>query len=381
MPKKINKKNLKSEQISPVFDEGCIPIVLSSSDFYTPYLAVCIKSIIETSSNINNYDILVMESSISESNKDRILMMAGNHPNVSVRFIEVYQKTKNINFYVNGKRISQETYYGLILPWFLTGYEKAIIMDCDMIVKKDIAELYYEDISNYLGAGVKDVVLQGFLNDKKADYYKYYTKKLGVKNPYNCFNGGLILLNIEKFKDAYTIEHIYDLLQNHKFRVVDQDIFNILLQNKTKILDARWNHMIFIKGYVEKSISIAPVEAKKIFFEAQKNPYIIHYVGDIKPWDDPSIEFADDFWTVARKTPFYEEIIGRMTRKDASDFAFHLIKSGNIVYYMPLHLAFIKSIKKIIDKLVTPLFPKESKSRDFVSKIYRKILKILSIRR
>lgn len=40
-------------------------------------------------------------------------------------------------------------------------------MDCDMIVKTDIARLYYEDLGENVIGGVNDIVLQGWLMIEK----------------------------------------------------------------------------------------------------------------------------------------------------------------------------------------------------------------------
>ena len=303
--------NKSGRDLYPAFPQNNVTVVMSSSDFFAPYLAVCIKSIILTSSNQNNYDIIIIEREISELNKARILSMTEKHENISIRFCNVSHKVKDIKFYINGQRLSQETYYGLLMPWLLPNHSKAIIMDCDMIIKRDIADLYHEDISGKLAGAVNDAVLQGLLNDTATDAYDYYVKKLKIRNPYKCFNGGLLLLDLQQFKEAYSWAQVCDIITHYKLRIVDQDIFNILLQNKVKLLDVRWNHMICIKGWVADNLSYAPAAAQNCYFEARKNPYIIHYANVVKPWDDPNVEFGDDFWQVARQTPFYEGMLAR----------------------------------------------------------------------
>lgn len=371
--------NQNSEKIVPIFGKNSVNLALSSSNYFVPYLAACIASIVKSSNKTDNYDILILEHNISEFNKVRLLSLVKQHANISIRFINVDKHIKNINFYINGNRINMETYFGLLLPWILPSFDKIITMDCDMIVKNDIAKLFHINIENYLGAGVKDIILQGFLNEKNPKWRKYY-QQIKISNPENCINGGLILLNLEAFRKVYSINDIVDLLTKRQFRVVDQDIFNILLQNKVKFLDLSWNHLICPDPFIQKTISNSPSETQKSYFKSQSDPYIIHFAGDVKPWDRPEIQFADDFWQALRGTVFYEETIARMARKDASDLAFSLIASGDLVYYMPFDKIIVKSIKKIIDRTITPLFPKESKQRSWLSSNYRKLLKTLRIK-
>ena len=350
--------------LCPAFAEKNNVVVLSSSNSFSPYLGVCIQSIIESSSTNNNYDIIVAEKSISKKNKDRILSLKKDYSNVSIRFLNVAQKVAGLNFYINGDRLSQETYYGLLMPWFLPRFSYAIIMDCDMIVKEDIAQLYAQDISSVMAGAVNDVIFQGLLNDVNTDTYEYCTKVLGIEDPYQCFNGGLIYLNMERFRAAYTLKTIQNYINHYKLRIVDQDIFNVLLQKQVTFLDARWNHMIVSPGWVEDNLSYAPASGQEIFQKARKKPYIIHYANVVKPWENPEVEFGDDFWYIAKHTPFYEMLLVRM-----QDEKNRLIQTA--VYHVQNRLGFYDTrsgARKLADKLL----PKGTHRREFAKALLPK---------
>lgn len=314
----FDRQSIKKPDLDPVFGSGYVAVVLSSSDFFAPYLGVCIRSIVLTASSENNYDIIVIERGITDKNKQRVRSIADGFGNISIRFLNVAQYIKDANFYINSERISQETYYGLLVPWFLPNYQKLIIMDCDMVVKRNIADLYNTSLHDNIGAGVNDVILQGWLNDPENDTYNYYVNDLKITNPFKCFNGGLILLDLEKYRNTFTWSEVMTYINKYELRVVDQDIFNILLEGRALLLDVRWNHMIYIKGAISSAIHNAPATAQKLYFESQKAPYIIHYASENKPWFNPELEFADDFWKLARQTDFYELILSRMIDKKLS---------------------------------------------------------------
>lgn len=345
----------------PVYGPGYIAVVLSSSDFFAPYLGVCIRSIVLTASSENNYDIIVIERGISDKNKERVRSIAAGHSNISIRFLNVAQQIKDANFYVNSDRISQETYYGLLTPWFLPNYQKLIIMDCDMIVKRDIADLYNTPLNGNIGGGVNDVVLQGWLNDPKNDTYSYYVNDLHITNPFKCFNGGLILLDLEKYRSIFTWSEVMNYINKYKLRVVDQDIFNILLEGRSELLDVRWNHMIYLKGAISSAIGNAPAAAQKLYFESQKEPYIIHYASENKPWLNPELEFADDFWSVARQTVFYEVILARMMDKKLSSIQANTAYAADSI-----------DNRSSARKLADVLLPKGSRRRSLSKKILPK---------
>ena len=134
---------------------------------------------------------------------------------------------------------------------------------------------------------------------------------------FSFVNGGLLLLDFDKYRNILTQELVFHYINNYQFRVVDQDIFNLLLENKVKPLNQKWNHMILVEGAVESAIHHAPAKMQKLYFEAKRDPAIVHFASENKPWINPQIEFAQEFWKYARKTPFYEVILLRMTMQNA----------------------------------------------------------------
>jgi hypothetical protein len=355
----------------PAFEVNNVTIILSSSDSFSPYLAVCIKSILLNRSLDKNYDIIVFEREICEDNKKKILSLKDGMNNVSIRFFFVSDAMGSFKFYLNSTRLSQETYYGLLIPYLLPNYHKGIIMDCDMIVKTDIARLYYEDLGENVIGGVNDIVLQGWLNDREnKDTYTYYTEYLKIKNPYKCFNGGLIILNFDKYKKLITENKISDYINNYKLRVVDQDIFNILLEGKSKLIDFRWNHMIWVKGAISEAIADAPKSVRDSYFKSRKAPYIVHYAGDVKPWYYPQVEFADEFWDIARQTPFYEIILFNMVRNEAVATVY----THQAIFHKTIKQKIFTPIRKAqLKRMVIKVFPVDTVRYRFLRKFYYKL--------
>ena len=91
----------------------------------------------------------------------------------------------------------------------------------------------------------------------------------------------------------------------------DQDVINILLQEpeherKIKFLDNRWN---VLWEYLTKDEIPVLENHRDERGEFSENPYIIHYSSDIKPWSYPEFKLAKDFWDIAKKSPFFYEIL------------------------------------------------------------------------
>lgn len=63
---------------------------------------------------------------------------------------------------------------------------------------------------------------------------------------------------------------------------------------------------ILNRGILEQLLSY---EKYTEYFSARKNPYIVHYAGKIKPWNNPEVDLAEIWWKYAKFSPFYEEVI------------------------------------------------------------------------
>ena len=122
-----------------------IPVFFASNDKYVPYLDVAILSIVENSSKENNYEIIILKTDISEENQNKLL----NHTrdNIKIKFFDVKEILEPIKkqlpdmFYY-----TLAAYYRLFIETAFPQYDKAIYLDCDLVLMTDIAKLYNEEL-------------------------------------------------------------------------------------------------------------------------------------------------------------------------------------------------------------------------------------------
>ena len=73
-------------------EKKVIPIFFATDDKYIPFLAVALQSLIENSSDTNNYVIKILYTNIEENNMNNILKY--ERENVSIEFVD-------LNYYIN----------------------------------------------------------------------------------------------------------------------------------------------------------------------------------------------------------------------------------------------------------------------------------------
>ena len=298
------------QDIKPAFSRNNIPVVFSADDNYAPYLTTCILSLIEHSTNKNNYDILIIDGGIKDFHKDQIAGLS--RKNISIRFVDIQPFLSYINkqyFYLCSTH-TIATYYRFFIPEICKNYDKIIYLDPDTIILKDVADLYKETLEGYALAAAPDIGMRCHCRlNAPHSVLEYITKTLHISDYKKYFQAGVILFNIPQLrKDDFTNQCLQELKRIKTPRFVDQDVMNAVCKQQVKLLEIKWNvewHLPFSFKLYERLLS---KEDYVSYLQSRKDPWLIHFTGP-KPWKTLNQQYSDLFWLYARKTPCYEEII------------------------------------------------------------------------
>lgn len=306
-------KQLKLSNIKPlelVFKTKCIPITFSSSNYFAPYLGVTLKSILNKCDKNYNYDFVVFTKDMDDFNK-KMLSNICNNKNVSLRFVNLANIFDKMKLYTPG-HVTIETYFRLVIPEYMKNYKKILFLDSDLLVKDDIKALYEYDLANYALAACEECLMSALLGIHGDSAKKYMTEKLHLKNVDKYFQAGVMILNIEQFNINNYCEKLLNMVNSYDYNIVDQDAMNELLNDKILWLPNEWNYPPLQKHMKEfKYIENMSKYIRRKYLSV-KSPKILHFADRGKPWFDPTEDFAQDWWEVARTTPYYEEILKRM---------------------------------------------------------------------
>jgi len=303
------------EDIEPAFKNKNVAVALAANDFYSPYLATTIKSILDNSSKENNYDLLVMNQDISSDNKAKLVSIADGRKNFSIRFVDISRYGKKFSKLFTHGHFSIETWFRLAMPEMLTKYDKILYLDSDLVVLRDVAELYKEDTKGYLLAATHDADTAGLYNGYVPDRKEYIDSILKIKKPYEYFQAGVILFNLEEFRKQTKLSEMMEYAASYQWKLLDQDVLNSIAQGKVKNIDMSWNVMTDWAGIrVKDIISRAPKRLFDEYHEARKNPFIVHYAGPEKPWNKPDMDMSSYFWKYAKESGCYEILLARLAQ-------------------------------------------------------------------
>ena len=181
--------------------------------------------------------------------------------------------------------------------------DRVLYLDADILVRKDLRELWNTDLKGYALGVVPDPFMP--------------TGHDGVRVPRGLFfNSGVLLIDLVEVRP--TIPALEKLCCRMKgttaFR--DQDPLNVHFRSHTMPLSDRWNAI----GY---GTAAPDEERNKLFLEEAKDPAIVHFIGpahpsalyvlsvpnfqtpNTKPWGYVGARghpYAEEWWEVLERT-------------------------------------------------------------------------------
>ncbi len=366
-----------SETIEPIKADS-VNIVLAADNFYTPYVSTLLGSLTEHMNAQRFYDITVFHRNVTSQNQQLLISEVAKHRNVSLRFADMSSRIAEFESLATKWHITIETYFRLFIPEIMSGYDKVLYLDGDMIIKRDVATLFDENINNYMLAACRDIDMAGVYtsnlvaaeNTINKTMKRHIDEEVGLENPYDYFQAGVLLLNLAAFREKYTTKELLAIAARQKWEYLDQDILNHIAKGKVKYLDGRWNVLYdweFVR--IKNVISKAPIALYKEYMASRKNPYIIHYGGSIKPWQRADADMAIEYWAVARRSVFYELILSRMTT--------WAVKNSERVFApesLRLRTRIVRKLRRGVD-VVAPMGTLRRKPITYASKLAKKFIR------
>ena len=169
--------------------------------------------------------------------------------------------------------ISISTYYRLLIPAILpNNLNKILYLDCDLLVLDNLKDLLDLDITEFDLACVEE------------DLGANHNLKIGLKSYEAHFNAGVLLINLERWRQRNYLAEFINYLQANRMRLVywDQDVLNVVLKDKL-FLKSKWN---ITTSYLDKN-----------HFNKIKDMSILHFTGDLKPWNNIGNPFSEIYFS------------------------------------------------------------------------------------
>ncbi len=351
-----------------------VPVVFAADDAYVPMLTTALYSLLKNASPDYFYDIVVLESGISREHKTQMHNFFSQFSNAALRFAQVSGMIDCYNLKTSNAHISTETYYRFLIQQVMPSYNKVIYLDCDLVVLGDISKLWEIDLKDNLVAAARDADFLGNLNKSDGTRMRYAKNVLHLHNPYDYFQAGVLVLNLEQMRALYSFEQWLEYATEPKYLYDDQDILNKHCEGRVLYINNAWNVMNNCGGRIQNVCSFAPAKVYEEYLAAYENPLIMHFAGFEKPWKAGGCDKDTLYWEYARETPFYEQQLSTLVEsvlRATKGKITEEIRLRRIDFSHEPVIAETNGLRKALD----PLLPLGSRRRELAKSIARAILR------
>lgn len=179
------------------------------------------------------------------------------------------------------KNWSIATYFRFIIgDYFISKEERVLFMDADIMCKGSISELVTLPLEEKVAAVVPE---------KNSSWWAKRAISLDCPELQSgYFNAGLLLINISEWAKEYVSARAVAMLADKnivsKLSYLDQDLLNIILAEKVKFIDIKYNTQFSLNYELKPRFENPVVDSTTL----------IHFIGPTKPWHEwanyPSVE-------------------------------------------------------------------------------------------
>lgn len=265
---------------------------MATDDGYVPFLSSLLTSIKKTKSRQDKYAVRILYTSLCEESMRRI-KRAYHSDDFTVEFCDLSPCVEKISDKLHTRDYySKTTYYRIFIPTLFPDVSRALYLDCDVILKRDLRQLYDTPLEDALVGAVPDAFVLS------TPELIPYTENCVGRHRGEYFNAGVLLMNLDAMRSFGFEERFIDLLSHVKFDIAqDQDYLNAIVGDRVRLIGEEWNRMPLVE-------SLTP-------------PALIHYNLHYKPWKRHGVAYADDFYECARECEYNNEI-SRLCKRDSS---------------------------------------------------------------
>ncbi len=265
-------------------------ILYTVNNGFVPQLATGICSVCENNKEEQVIHFYVLSLGITPDNKEKLNNLARRY-NREISIIEIQDMSQYLDFEFDtlgwNPVILARLFMGKILPQEV---ERILYMDGDTIVIGSLKELWNLDLGdNVLGMSVEPTADRNRKNALGLEDYYYH-------------NSGVLLVDLVKWRQVKAEELLINFYREKegKLFAADQDALNGALKGRIYPLLPKYNFCNIYYQYPYRYLSklIAPKKyfSKEEFEDCVKNPVIIHFLGEERPWRKGNThKYQDDY--------------------------------------------------------------------------------------
>ncbi|WP_455541350.1 glycosyltransferase family 8 protein [Prevotella fusca] len=313
-------------------------ITCSTDDNYVQHCMAMLCSVLENNREHNVF-IHLLHHSLSESSQQLISEMAKRYE-AEICFYDIdIDQLSGFSIADYHPNLSIATYFRFFLPSLLDkSIKRVLYLDCDVIVLRDVSELFHIDLDGYGVAAVKDFT-------PGSDEHR---RVMGLELDDRAFCAGVLMINLEYWRDYGSEKRLFEYASKmgENLFMEDQDVLNHEFKR-------RWFQLPYKYGYTP--MSIVPLDNSQKWadvVEYSLKPSIIHYASYVKPWLDIRIPYDRYYWKYLKLSGFPNPCMTPCLERYKNS-----VRITKVRYYLNYYVRpFVPNIVEIIIKDIVDVF-------------------------
>lgn len=272
-----------------------IRVVLMARESYGLRLAAAVRSLIDHLGADRTLEIALLEDDLSSETRKRLLD-SWDLGRTTVEWVDVGVQGQSA--FPTSSSLLPIYFARLEVARHLPSWDRAILLDPDVLVLVDIGKLWDLELGDHLLLATRDPWITSVSHPDGVIAWR--EAGLSADAPY--FNAAVLLANLGRLRRENFIQQAIDFCGRFPNDIVwgEQDILNALLENQWGELDPRWQVHPRI---LNRPRLAPPYLTPGVLEQMRSDPWIYHYGGRLKPWDYRSPALADErFYEVLDRT-------------------------------------------------------------------------------
>ena len=209
-----------------------IPVAFCASEEYLDLVQTALWSILLHRESERPYRAYILCMDMAEELQARFRQEMAAWDGAEIIFLDVSAVVRR---YVPDARTPvKETLFSLLLPELLSEEKRVITLDSDLIVCRDLEELFETDMDGAFLAAAPDPDFIGQYNSGNPEYRRYYRDVVPLSRPYGYFQGGVYVLDLEALRGGFPPGKLFTEAAERRYRYDDQDVLNLYIRRQQR---------------------------------------------------------------------------------------------------------------------------------------------------
>jgi lipopolysaccharide biosynthesis glycosyltransferase len=242
----------------------------------------------------------IMNLGFDDSFEDKIYSFFTRYSNVEINII---QFNTDVVKQLGAREFEGGTHsvYARLFSVDLLDCDKCIYIDSDILVTKDISELWDMNIDKYALCAVPDSSKgRGVVDVDKLSHDCPFEHEDDISN-YGYYNSGLLVCNLKRWRELNFLKKALELMckYNSKITSHDQTILNFVFRGQIFTLSKEWNYIPWWTRDMK--------ELSNLHFTSKHKPWHMRlYLPEEKMWYALYNSQIKPYWDIIKETQIHQ---------------------------------------------------------------------------